>query len=62
MRESQKAIIIGAKGQALKKVGTQARIDIEKFLGKKVYLELNVKVRENWRNRPNMLRNFGYTI
>lgn len=62
LRESQKAIIIGAKGQALKKVGTQARIDIEKFLAKKVYLELNVKVRENWRNRPNMLRNFGYTI
>jgi len=62
LRESQKAIIIGTKGQALKKVGTQARIDIENFLGKKVYLELNVKVRDNWRNRPNMLKNFGYTI
>ncbi len=59
-RESQKAIIIGSKGQALKKVGTQARLDIEKFLDKKVYLELNVKVRENWRNRTSILRNFGY--
>jgi len=59
-RKSQKPILIGKKGSQLKKVGTEARLDIEKFLGKKVYLELYVKVRENWRNDPNTLKKFGY--
>lgn len=59
-RESQKGIIIGHAGQKIKRVGTDARKDIEKFFGKKVYLELFVKVEPNWRNRENKLRNFGY--
>ncbi len=59
-RKSQKPIVIGKGGEKLKKVGTEARIDIEKFLGKKVYLELYVKVKENWRNNPNMLTRLGY--
>jgi len=60
LRESQKGIIIGHKGDALKKTGTQARIDIEKFLGKKVFLELQVKVAEDWRNNDKQLKSFGY--
>ena len=60
-RESQKGIIIGRQGSRLKKVGTEARHDIETFFGKKVYLELFVKVEPNWRNRENKLRQFGYT-
>lgn len=60
MRESQKGIIIGHKGEALKKTGTQARLDIEKFLGKKVFLELQVKVAEDWRNNEKYLKKFGY--
>ena len=59
-RDSQKGILIGKGGSMLKKVGTEARIDIEKFFGKKVYLELFVKVESNWRNRENRLREFGY--
>lgn len=59
-KESQKGILIGPKGSALKKLGTQARKEIEAFFGKKVYIELFVKVRENWRNNKNMLRQFGY--
>ncbi len=59
-RESQKGIIIGRQGARLKKVGTEARHDIETFFGKKVYLELFVKVEPNWRNRENKLRSFGY--
>jgi GTP-binding protein Era len=59
-RESQKGIIIGGRGQALKKVGTSARRDIEKFFEKKVFLELFVKVEKDWRNRETLLRNFGY--
>ncbi len=59
-RESQKGIIIGRGGSMLKKVGTQARLDIEKFFGKSVYLEMFVKVEPNWRNRDNKLRSFGY--
>lgn len=59
-RDSQKGIIIGKAGSMLKKVGTQARLDIEKFFGKKVFLELFVKVEANWRNRENKLRSFGY--
>jgi GTP-binding protein Era len=60
MRESQKGILIGHKGEALKKTGTQARLDIEKFLGKKVFLELQVKVAEDWRNKDRFLKKFGY--
>lgn len=59
-RDSQKGILIGKGGAMLKKVGTQARIDIENFFGKKVFLELYVKVEPNWRNRENKLRSFGY--
>jgi len=60
MRESQKGILIGHKGEMLKKVGTQARIDIEKFLGKKVYIGLQVKVAVDWRNNEKILKRFGY--
>ena len=59
-RESQKGIIIGHKGEMLKKVGTAARIELEKFLGKKVFLQLHVKVSDNWRNNERRLREFGY--
>ena len=59
-RESQKGIIIGHQGASLKRVGSEARKDIEAFFGKRVYLELFVKVEPNWRNRENKLRQFGY--
>jgi GTP-binding protein Era len=59
-RDSQKGIIIGHKGEAIKKVGTEARKDIEKFLGKKVFLELFVKVSKDWRNKEQKLKRFGY--
>lgn len=59
-RESQKGIIIGHKGRMLKKVGTEARIDMEDFFGRKVYLELLVRVTKDWRNKPMLLKNFGY--
>ena len=59
-RDSQKGIIIGHKGVALKKIGTKARIDLEKFFGKKVFIELYVKVSKNWRSNPNQLKKFGY--
>jgi GTP-binding protein Era len=59
-RESQKKIIIGKDGEALKKIGEKARKDIENFIGKGVYLELYVKVRENWRDNPRWIRTFGY--
>lgn len=59
-RDTQKSIIIGKNGEAIKKLGTLSRLDIEKFLDKKVYLELFVKVKENWRNDDKMLRHFGY--
>ncbi len=59
-RESQKGILIGKGGAMLKKVGIEARKDIEAFFDKKVYLELFVKVEPNWRNRENKLRTFGY--
>ena len=60
MRDTQKGIIIGKQGKALKKVGTEARIDIEAFLQKKVFLELLVKVKKDWRDQPGMLRSLGY--
>jgi GTP-binding protein Era len=59
-RESQKGIIIGHKGSMLKRVGTGARKEIEEFLGKKVFLELYVKVAHEWRDNPRMLKKFGY--
>ena len=59
-RESQKGIIIGYKGVAIKKIGTKARIDLEKFFGKKVFIELHVKLSKNWRSNPNQLKKFGY--
>lgn len=59
-RESQKSILIGEKGSSLKKVGTEARADIEKMIGKKAYLELFVKVKQNWKDDERMLKNFGY--
>lgn len=59
-RDSQKGIIIGKGGDKIKKVGIEARHDIEKFFGKKVFLELFVKVEKDWRNRENKLRAFGY--
>jgi GTP-binding protein Era len=59
-RETQKGIIIGHKGSALKRVGVEARKDLEKFFGKQVYLELYVKVNKNWRSNQNQLKRFGY--
>ncbi len=59
-RDSQKGIIIGRKGEMLKKVGTAARHELEKFIGKKVFLQLHVKVDENWRNSSRGLKRFGY--
>ena len=59
-RESQKGIIIGHGGKALKKVGMEARKDIEAFFDKKVFLELFVKVEKDWRNKESKLRTFGY--
>ena len=61
-RDSQKGIIIGHRGLALKKVGAMARKDIERFFDKKVFLEMFVKVEKDWRNRDNMLKNFGYQL
>lgn len=59
-RQSQKGIIIGHKGQALKRVGTEARLDIEEFFGKKVFIEIFVKVSKDWRDKDRPLRGFGY--
>ena len=59
-RESQKGIIIGHKGEALKRVGVEARADLEKFFGKQIHLELFVKVNKDWRSNARQLRRFGY--
>lgn len=59
-RETQKMIILGKGGSAIKKLGTQSRIDIEKFIGQKVYLDLSVKVLKNWRNDPSVLKKLGF--
>lgn len=59
-RDSQKAIVIGHGGQKLKRIGIEARKDIETFFKKHVYLELYVKVEKDWRNKENKLRAFGY--
>lgn len=61
-RDSQKGIIIGHKGLALKKVGAMARKDVELFFDKKVFLEMYVKVEKDWRNRDNILKSFGYKL
>ena len=61
-RQSQKGIVIGHKGERLKKVGQKAREDMERFLGKKVFLQLFVKVQEDWRNSERQLRRFGYDL
>lgn len=61
-RESQKGILIGHKGAAIKKLGTMARQDIERFFDKKVFLQLFVKVEKEWRSSDKMLRNFGYKL
>ena len=59
-RETQKSIIIGEGGRMIKKIGTEARKDIEQFLGQKVFLELFVKVRPKWRENENFLKEYGY--
>ncbi|MBL0046748.1 MAG: GTPase Era [Bacteroidetes bacterium] len=61
-RESQKGIIIGHQGKALKKVGTEARHDLEDFFQKKVFLELHVKVNKDWRDSDSQLKRFGYNL
>ncbi len=61
-RQSQKGIVIGHKGERLKRVGQQAREDMERFLDKKVFLQLFVKVQEDWRNSERQLRRFGYDL
>jgi len=59
-RESQKGILIGHQGKSLKKVGSMARVDMENFFGKKVFLEMFVKVKKDWRNDDRLLKQFGY--
>ncbi|MCL1939013.1 MAG: GTPase Era [Candidatus Azobacteroides sp.] len=61
-RDSQKGIIIGDKGKAIKKVGSMARKEIEKFFNKKIFLEIFVKVEKDWRNRDQLLKSFGYKL
>ncbi len=61
-RDSQKGILIGKGGEDIKRIGIEARIDIEKLLGKKVFLELFVKVEKEWRKNENKLRRFGYSL
>lgn len=59
-RESQKAILLGHQGAAIKRLGTHARKRMEEFLGRKVYLDLTIKVQDNWRDSDNALKRFGY--
>lgn len=59
-RESQKGILIGEQGKALKRVGRESRLDMEEFFQKKVFLELRVKVKKDWRNNERQIKNFGY--
>ena len=59
-RETHKGMLIGKKGEMLKRIGTQAREDAERFLGAKINLQCWVKVKEDWRNREGLIKNFGY--
>jgi GTP-binding protein Era len=59
-RETQKGIIIGHKGTSIKRVGAEARKDLEFFFGKKIFIELYVKVNKNWRSNDKELKRFGY--
>jgi len=59
-RDTQKGILIGHQGKGLKRVGTEARKDLEQFFAKKIHLEMHVKVSKNWRSDDNLLRRFGY--
>ena len=59
-RETQKGIIIGHKGAAIKRVGIEARQDLEKFFGKQIHIEMFVKVNKDWRNNAYQLKRFGY--
>lgn len=59
-RQSQKGIVIGHKGAGIKRIGTEARMDIEKFFGKKIFIEFFVKVKKDWRDNDFNLRDFGY--
>ena len=59
-QKSQKGILIGKGGSLLKKIGTEARLELEKIVEKKVYLQLEVKVEKDWRKKQNILKNFGY--
>ncbi len=61
-RESQKAILIGHQGKAIKKLGTEARHDIEEFTGKRCFLDLHIKVLKDWRNSDRALKQFGYAL
>ncbi|NUO03699.1 MAG: KH domain-containing protein, partial [Saprospiraceae bacterium] len=60
-RESQKPILLGKNGSAMKKLATAARQDIEVFLDRKAFLEIHIKVRDNWRDDERVLKHFGYT-
>ena len=59
-RDSQKGMIIGKKGAAIKRIGSEARADLEQLLGCRVFLDLNVKVKKNWRRDATQIRRFGY--
>lgn len=61
-RDSQKGIIIGHQGKALKKIGTEARLDLEEFFQKKIFMQLYVKVSKDWRDKDRTLGNFGYNM
>ena len=61
-RDSQKGILIGRKGVSIKRIGTEARKDLEDFTGRKVFLELFVKVEKDWRKKESKLKRFGYTL
>ncbi|HET8964082.1 MAG TPA: KH domain-containing protein, partial [Chitinophagales bacterium] len=60
IRETQKIILIGKSGSAIKKLGTESRKAIEEFIQKKVFLELHVKIKGDWKNDDRMLKHFGY--
>jgi GTP-binding protein Era len=61
-RETQKGILLGHKGQAIKNLGTEARLAVEDFIGRKAYLSLSIKVQKDWRNNETRLQHFGYGV